>query len=122
MAQFMLVLMTDTQHKESLSPEEMQAVIAEYSAWAARMGAEGRLVGGSKLTDDGGFELQRDGDGVRVVDGPYSETKEVLGGFFVLEARDYEEAVELARSCPHLVHHPRLVVRQVHLTAAAADA
>jgi hypothetical protein len=50
---------------------------------------------------------------VSVTDGPYSESQEILGGFFMIEAADYDEAVEIARTCPHLGKGKRIEVRQV---------
>jgi hypothetical protein len=50
---------------------------------------------------------------MRVVDGPYSEAKEVLGGYFLVEAADYDAAVELSRDCPHLRYGRRIELRQV---------
>jgi hypothetical protein len=37
-----------------------------------------------------------------VTDGPFAEAKEVMGGVFILEAADYNQAVELAKTCPHM--------------------
>jgi hypothetical protein len=48
-----------------------------------------------------------------VTDGPYSEAAEVLGGYFAIEAASYDEAVEIARTCPHLTGGQWIEVRQV---------
>ncbi len=50
---------------------------------------------------------------VRVTDGPYSETKEVLGGYYTIEAASYEQALDRARDCPHLEYGGTIEVRQV---------
>jgi hypothetical protein len=50
-----------------------------------------------------------------VIDGPYPETKEIIGGYFLIEAASYDEAVEIALSCPH-VDLGRIEVREVELT------
>ena len=52
--------------------------------------------------DGTGRVLRGTGGSATVTDGPYSEAKEVVGGFFMLEAANYEEAVALSRDCPHL--------------------
>ena len=49
----------------------------------------------------------------RVTDGPYSETKEVVGGYFTIEARDYEAALAECRDCPHLEYGGTIEVREV---------
>ena len=109
MAQYMLLLYDNPSAFANLSPEDMQNVIAEYTSWANRMGQEGKLAGGHKLTDEGG-KLMRGGN---VTDGPYSETKEVIGGYFLINAKDYAEAVAVAKTCPHSKYGPRIDVRQV---------
>ena len=48
-----------------------------------------------------------------VTDGPYTEGKEVVGGFFIVNAKDIDEAVELAKDCPDLEHGSKVQVRQV---------
>lgn len=85
-----------------MSPEEMQAIIQRYVDWRKRVEAGGRHVVGHKLRDREGRVVRRSGETVRVTDGPYAEAREVIGGLFVLEARDYDEAVSLSSDCPHL--------------------
>ena len=113
MAQFMLLLHESPKDFTDLSPEEIQRVIGEYSAWREKLAAEGKLAGGLKLKDEGGRHLTRNGDSVRVVDGPWAEAKEVVGGFFLIEAADYDEAVEIAKGCPHLVFSGTVELREV---------
>jgi hypothetical protein len=48
-----------------------------------------------------------------VTDGPYTEGKEVVGGFFIINAKDIDEAVELAKDCPDLGQGSKVQVRQV---------
>lgn len=97
----------------TMSPEELQAAIGEYSAWSERLAAAGRLEGGEKLMDEGGRQMTRRGDEVVVVDGPYAEAKEVIGGYYVIRAESYDHAVELCRDHPHLAFGGRIDVRQV---------
>ncbi|HEX5831355.1 MAG TPA: YciI family protein [Gemmatimonadaceae bacterium] len=107
MSQFMLLLHEDPADARAMSPEEMQRVIEEYSEWSRKLAAEHRLVRGVKLRDEGGRHVRpsrREGDGVLVTDGPYVEGKEVIGGYFVVEAPDYDGASAIARECPHLAH------------------
>jgi len=113
MAQFMLLLHESPADFSSFSPEEIQRVIGEYTAWRLRLQEEGKLAGGLKLADEGGRELSLENDRVRVVDGPYAEAKEVLGGYFLIEAADYDEAVEISKGCPHLEYGSRIVLREV---------
>lgn len=96
----------------ALSPEQMQTVIARYGAWADRMAAAGKLRGGQKLEDG----TARHMTGGTVTDGPYPETKEVIGGYFLIAAESYDDAVALAGDCPHL-EFGRIEVRRIDETA-----
>ena len=107
------------------TPEQMQGIIEEYSAWAQKLGAEGKHLGGQKLADEGGRILNCASGDVTVTDGPYSEAKEVIGGFMKILAPSYDEAVAIARTCPHARYGARIEVRQVdliHEGESAADA
>jgi hypothetical protein len=112
MPQFMLILSENPGEYKDMSPEEIQKIIEKYAAWTKKVGAAGKLVGGQKLMEEGGKRMTRTGAKLTVVDGPYAESKEVVGGYFILKAADYGEAVELAADCPHL-QFGRIDVRQV---------
>lgn len=114
MPQFMLILHEPPSGDTEVSPEEIQRIVGEYSAWRSRLESEGRLVAGNKLKDEGGRELSSPrAEEVRVIDGPYAETKEVVSGFFILRADDYDHAVEISKSCPHLIYGSRIEIRQL---------
>jgi len=113
MPQFMLLLHDSPTASPDLSPAEIERIIQEYTRWRESLEREGRLIGSNKLRDDGGKNLMMDQGQVRVIDGPYSEGKEVVGGYFIVEARDYEEAVEISRNCPHLSFGGRIELRAV---------
>lgn len=115
MSRYLLLLHESPAGFAPLSPEEMQAVIAEYTAWRDRLESEGRLLGSHKLTDEGGKSMVRVDGEIRVTDGPYTEAKEVVGGYFLIEAEDYDDAVRISRDCPHLSYGGRIEVRQVDL-------
>lgn len=110
---FMLLLHDTITEWEDVSPEEMQKVIAEYVAWRNEIEARGRLIGGQKLTDEAGRHLTLDDGEIRVTDGPYAEAKEMLGGYFAIKAADYNEAVEMSKTCPHLKYGGRIEIRKI---------
>ncbi len=101
MAKYMLLLLDNPSDYASLTPQQMQDLVKEYGQWAGRMGQEGKLAGGEKLADEGGKVITGKGPKAVVTDGPFAETKEVLGGYFIINAASYDEAVAIARSCPH---------------------
>ena len=94
------------------TPEEIQAVIGKYVGWREELAAKGTIIGGEKLADEGGKWLAREDSGIVVSDGPYSEAKEIMAGFFLVSAEDYGHAVAIARSCPHL-DYGRIEVREI---------
>jgi len=104
----MLLLYDNPTDWTKLSPEEMQKAIEKYMAWSKKP----FTVDSLRLGNDSGRVLRPQSGSVRVTDGPYSETKEVLGGYYTIEAVDYDEAVKLARDHPHLEYGGTLVVRQ----------
>jgi hypothetical protein len=80
------------------SPEKMQEVMQKWMAWLKDLGQKGHLK-------DQGQPLEPAGKFVRgskktVTDGPYAETKDIVGGYTLIEARDLDQAVELSKGCP----------------------
>jgi hypothetical protein len=109
----MLLLHDNPAAFADVSPEQMQRVLEKYIAWGDRLRAAGVIKDGNKLTDEPGRVMRTNDGQTRVTDGPYSETKEVLGGYYVLEAASYEQAVDRARDCPHLEYGGTIEVRQI---------
>ncbi|MHB1327721.1 MAG: YciI family protein [Gemmatimonadales bacterium] len=98
MPEYVMLLWENPTAFASASPAEIEQIIKEYVAWREKMGAAGKITGGKKLRDEGGRHLRAG----TVKEGPYAEVNEIVGGLFFIEAANYEEAVEIARSCPHL--------------------
>jgi hypothetical protein len=114
MASFMLLLHRPTDRpRASLSAEAAASVTREYMDWADRVRAQGRLKAGSKLTDDAGRILRGNDGRVSTTDGPFVESKEIVGGYFLLSAGSYAEACRIAEDCPHLKYGSYIEVRQV---------
>jgi hypothetical protein len=110
MAKYMLLLYNDLERFKSVSPEEMQKTLGKFVAWRNRLHSQGILLGSHKLANDVGKVMRGQAS---VTDGPYSETKEVLGGYFLIEAPSYNDAVAQAQDCPHLEYGGTIEVRQV---------
>jgi hypothetical protein len=113
MPKYMLLLHDRTDGFSAMSPEQMQHVIQKYMAWGDKLRNSGILQDGQKLTDEPGRVIRTNGGQTRVTDGPYSETKEVLGGYYTIAAGTYDEAVEIAGTCPHVEYGGTIEVRQV---------
>jgi hypothetical protein len=113
MPNYMLLLHADSTRPRPTSPDEIMAITNSYMPWADRMRAEGRLKGGEKLTNDAGKVMRPKNGRVTITDGPYAESKELVGGYFAISAKDYDEACRIAESCPHLGYGGTIEVRQV---------
>ena len=113
MPNFMLLLHQVPQERRPKSAEDFAAVLKEYMAWTDRIRAEGRHKGGHKLTFDAGKVVAAANGQVTVTDGPFAESKEVVGGFYLISAADYEDACRVAATSPHLTYGGRIEVRQV---------
>jgi hypothetical protein len=102
MAQYMLLLHQNPGTNASLPPESFKEIVQRYYAWSEKMRQQGRLVSGEKLAVGRIRHIRmRDGKPLSS-DGPYAEAKDVVGGFWVIEAKDDAEADAIARDCPHL--------------------
>ena len=110
MPQFILLLRDERRPGNGFSPEEMQNLIQKYADWR-----RSKATGGQKLTDGEGRVLRKQNGKPSVIDGPFAEAKEVMGGFFVIEAASFDEAVETAKTCPH-VEFGSIEVRQIQKT------
>ncbi len=95
MAKFLLVYRDSAQPQEAPSPEEMQQFLAMWGDWFKKF--ENNILDGGDALQPTGRVLQPGGV---VTDGPYVEAKEMLGGYSVIQADDYDAAVSIARECP----------------------
>ena len=111
MSQFMLFIRNGEESNE-LSPEEIQQAIQRFSAWARKLREQGKLVAAEKLKDNEGL-LLRARNGQIVVDGPFAETKETIGGYFIVEAGNLDEAVEITKECPALSNGGIVELREI---------
>jgi len=102
---YMLLICNDEKVIEALSPAEHSAALAEYAAFGEEMDRRGVLQGGERLrrTTDATTVQVRDGE-VLVADGPFAETKEQIGGYYLVDCRDLDEAIEVAAKIPGARH------------------
>ena len=111
MAQFILLLRNGDEGVE-YTPEQIQVMIQQYFDWSAHLRGENRLKGGEELKPGGKVVRRREGQ--MVVDGPFAETKEGIGGFYHIEASSFDEALEVAQGCPVLNYGGAVEVREVN--------
>jgi hypothetical protein len=98
---YMLLIHDDEKAFQSLSEEERQAIYAEYGRFSQEIAASGHLVDGAELQPTTLATTVRLRAGNRMVtDGPFAETREQLGGYYLVEAKDLDEAIALAARIP----------------------
>jgi hypothetical protein len=103
MKKYAVILRGSFQDWNNLAPEETQKVMENYGQWVSRLKSENRYTMGNALTEKSRM-LKSDGGTTKIIDGPYAETKEAVTGFFLIEAKNHSEAVELSKDCPALTH------------------
>ena len=108
MEKFMLIFQGG--NMQELSPEEAQASMGKWMAWIDKLAKAGQYVAGEPLLP-GGKLIKGSPSGV--TDGPYTEGKELVGGFFIINAADYDEAVALCADYPDFASGGTIQVRQV---------
>lgn len=97
--------------QKGLSPEEMQRIAGQWMAWFERLTAQGKVVAGSPLEAEGKVVSGRNGRSIS--DRPFAESKEAVGGYFLLQVHTFEEAVAIAQQCPGLDYGAQVEVRPV---------
>jgi hypothetical protein len=95
---------------QTATEEQIKDAMERWKVWMSELVSSGRSTGGQRLTDKG---TVISGSKKQVTDGPYVEGKEMVGGVLDLKARDFEEAVEIANSCPIFHFNGIVEVREV---------
>jgi len=96
-----LVLIYSEEPAGAPDPEQIGAVMTEYNAYTDMLRERGALVAGEALQPTATATTVRIRDGqTMTTDGPFAETKEALGGFYLIEAKDLDEALALGGACP----------------------
>jgi hypothetical protein len=95
---------------KDLSPEEIQKIMGQWNAWFERLTLQGKVKSAHPLEREGKLVS---GKGRTIADGPFAESKEAIGGYFLLELDDFNEALEIAKECPTLEYGVTVEVRPV---------
>jgi len=106
-----MLLFRGNDWSKGLSPEEMQQVVGQWMAWFQGLMETGQAVAGSPLEREG--KIVSGKNGRIVADGPFAESKEAIGGYFLLKVDSLEEAVAIAQQCPGLAYGSKVEVRPV---------
>jgi hypothetical protein len=114
MAKYMVLIFGDAEQWNAMTPEQGAAHMAAHAAFRATAGA--KVIDGEQLEPGSmATTLRSDGaGGVTVTDGPFLETKEALGGYYLLDASDLDEAIKLASMLPEVqASHSGVDIRPV---------
>ncbi len=114
-----LLLFRGTDWHKGLSQEEIQKVSTSWRAWFDRLMREGKAKAGQPLVNDG--KVVSGKHGRVVLDGPFAESKEAIGGYFLLQVDSLDQAVAIAQDCPGLAYGARVEVRPVAAECAMME-
>lgn len=102
---------TGPENHEHLSPEQRQQLVTQWNAWFGGLVADGRAVEGQPLELE--TRLVSGPGGARVIDGPFAEAKEAVGGFVKLMVADLAEATLIAQKHPGLTYGMLIEIREM---------
>jgi hypothetical protein len=99
---YVLALVSEEGGMEDASPEEMKAVMDRWDAFTKESVENGAFIAGEALqpTESASTVRIKEGEQPVVSDGPFAESKEQLGGFYLLECKDLDEALDYAKKIP----------------------
>jgi hypothetical protein len=106
-----LLLFRGSDWDQNLSPAELQNAMSGFLGWFERLQAGGILKAGQPLLPESRIVSGKNGR--TVADGPFAESKEAVGGYFLIHADSFDEAVTIAQQCPILEHGAAVEVRPI---------
>lgn len=98
---------------DNLTPERMGEIMGAYNAYTAKLKAAGVHVAGDELNAVATAKSVRGMGGTQVADGPFVDTKEALGGYYLIECANEDEALNWARQAPTMMHGGGVELRPV---------
>lgn len=97
---YMLLIHEEIGQREARTPAQGEAVYQRMVDWASQLKSRGLLLGGESLVSQRDATRVRSGARPLVLDGPFAEAKEMVGGFFLVDCATRAEAVAIAQTCP----------------------
>ncbi|NMO55100.1 hypothetical protein HH310_28430 [Actinoplanes sp. TBRC 11911] len=108
--QYALLIYGDEKAWEARDEQDRKATMEAHAKYAGLLQSRGAMLGGKELTNSSTATTVRNSGDVGVTDGPYAETAEQLGGFYLIEAPDLDAAIELAKQLPEPIVEVRPIV------------
>ncbi|WP_295711942.1 YciI family protein [Mucilaginibacter sp.] len=111
MNEYLILMRLDLITKEAQpSPEQMEGYMKQYHDWVGGIAAQNKFVGGTGLSMEGKVIKPNN----VITDGPFAEVKESIAGFVTIKAKDMDDAVNMAKTCPILLGDGNSIeVRQI---------
>jgi len=113
---FMLLLRGGVSNSD-LSPDQLQQLIQKYLGWIESLRHNGHFIAGEPLEETG--KVLSGKNGHAITDGPFAESKEAVGGYFMIRAKDLAEAVEVSQGCPIFDNHGTVEIRPIQRVPGA---
>jgi hypothetical protein len=117
-SEFML-LFRNTQLEQRLSPQEMSEAMRRLNDWLERWSMSGHIKSGQPLSYDG--KIISGAKQRTVADGPFAESKEAIGGYVLVRAADFAEAMKIAHEWPMLDYDAAVEVRPVRVQCPSME-
>lgn len=110
MKDFMMLFRSEPNPNMQPTPSEIEAEIKEWMDWIGGIGAQDKLKHPGEALGFEGKTVHADGT---ITDGPYTELKEIVGGFIIVSTTDLDDALKLTKGCPALSNGGKVEVREV---------
>jgi hypothetical protein len=111
MKEYLLIFRAEPMDMSQRTPEEQMGSMEQWKNWMGKLAQQGKFTGGQPLTQDGRFMRTK----TKITDAPLIEGKEVVNGYLLIKANDYNEAVELSKDCPVFDGGGSVEVREIML-------
>ena len=110
MKEFLLLFRTDYDKVSKASPDQAEAMMKKWMDWLGGIAAQNKLTSKGNRLQSSGRIVKSD---AIVTNGPYTDIKESIGGYTIIKADNYDEAVEVAKGCPVLLAGGNVEVREI---------
>jgi len=110
MKEFLLLFRTDYDKVSKASPDQAEAMMKKWMDWLGGIAAQNKLTSKGNRLQSSGRIVKSD---AIVTNGPYTDIKESIGGYTIIKADNYDEAVEMAKGCPVLLAGGNVEVREI---------
>ncbi len=110
MEKFMLIFHGGALPEDQHSPDKMEAAMGKWMAWIDKLAKAGKYDSGEPLMPGGKIIS---GTNKTVTDGPFAEAKEIVGGYFIVNAADYDEVIQICNDYPDYEYGGKVQIRHV---------